>query len=262
MDPKGSPSRARTPSRPAARETTAPRPRWNVVPAASGGKAALGKPLRYNAVVLHVNEIFHSIQGESTHAGRPCVFVRLTGCNLRCTWCDTAYAFHEGKALTVDEVVERVKEFDCLLVELTGGEPLLQPEAIDLMRELIARRHEVLLETGGSLPIEGVPEGVRRIVDVKCPGSGESERNRWENLETLRAGDELKFVIADRADYDWAAGVLRSRALHEKAAVLFSAVHEQLPAGDLARWVLDDGLPVRVQIQVHKILWPAAARGV
>jgi 7-carboxy-7-deazaguanine synthase len=218
--------------------------------------------LRYNAAVLRVNEIFHSIQGESTHAGRPCVFVRLTGCNLRCTWCDTAYAFREGQVFTVDEVLERVRAYDCPLVELTGGEPLLQSEAIDLMRALISQGHEVLLETGGSLPIEHVPDGVRRIIDVKCPGSGESERNRWENFEALRAGDELKFVIANRVDYDWAVEVLRSRVLHEKATVLFSAVHERLPAGELARWVLDDGLPVRLQIQVHKILWPAMARGV
>jgi 7-carboxy-7-deazaguanine synthase len=211
--------------------------------------------------VLRVNEIFHSIQGESTHAGRPCVFVRLTGCNLRCVWCDTAYAFHEGSTMTVDEVVRRVAAFDCPLVELTGGEPLLQPEAIDLMRALIDRGHEVLLETGGSLPIEHVPDGVSRIVDLKCPGSGESERNRWENLRALRPGDELKFVIADRADYEWAAGVLRSRALHEKATVLFSAVHENLPSGELARWVLADGLPVRVQVQMHKVLWPSEVRG-
>jgi 7-carboxy-7-deazaguanine synthase len=211
--------------------------------------------------VLRVNEIFHSIQGESTHAGRPCVFVRLTGCNLRCVWCDTAYAFHEGGAMTIDEVVGRVAAFDCPLVELTGGEPLLQPEAIDLMRALIERGHEVLLETGGSLPIEQVPEGVLRIVDLKCPGSGESERNRWENLEALRPGDELKFVIANRTDYDWAAGVLRSRALHERATVLFSAVHEHLPSGELARWVLADGLPVRVQVQMHKVLWPTEVRG-
>jgi 7-carboxy-7-deazaguanine synthase len=212
--------------------------------------------------VLRVNEIFHSIQGESTHAGRPCVFIRLTGCNLRCVWCDTAYAFHEGEALSLDQIVQRVAAFGCDLVELTGGEPLLQPEAIDLMSVLLSRGHEVLLETGGSLPIEAVPEGVRRIVDLKCPGSGETDRNRWENLDALRPGDELKFVIADRADYEWAAGVLRARALHRKATVLFSAVHDRLPSGDLARWVLDDGLPVRLQVQMHKVLWPAALRGV
>ena len=212
--------------------------------------------------MLRVNEIFHSIQGESTQAGRPCVFVRLTGCNLRCVWCDTEYAFHEGSPWTVDAVVDRVGTYGCKLVELTGGEPLLQPEAIDLMRALIARGHDVLLETGGSLPIEQVPEGVRRIVDVKCPGSGESDRNRWENLDALRPGDELKFVIADRVDYDWAAGAVAARALHEKASVLFSPVHDKMIAGDLARWVLDDRLPVRVQIQMHKILWPATVRGV
>jgi 7-carboxy-7-deazaguanine synthase len=212
--------------------------------------------------VLRVNEIFHSIQGESTQAGRPCVFVRLTGCNLRCVWCDTEYAFHEGSAWTVDAVVDHVGTYGCKLVELTGGEPLLQPEAIDLMRALVARGHDVLLETGGSLSIEHVPEGVRRIVDVKCPGSGESDRNRWENLDALRPGDELKFVIADRADYDWAAGVVVARVLQEKAPVLFSPVQDKMIAGDLARWVLDDRLPVRVQIQMHKILWPAAVRGV
>jgi len=212
--------------------------------------------------MLRVNEIFHSIQGESTHAGRPCVFVRLTGCNLRCVWCDTAYAFHEGEAFTVDEVVERVARYGCSLVEVTGGEPLLQPDSIALMRALLDRGYEVLLETGGSLSIEQVPEGVRRIVDLKCPASGESERNRWDNLDALRPGDELKFVIAGRGDYDWAVSCLRSRSLHEKSTVLFSAVHGDLSAGDLARWVLDDGLPVRVQIQMHKVLWPAAARGV
>jgi 7-carboxy-7-deazaguanine synthase len=212
--------------------------------------------------MLRVNEIFHSIQGESTHAGRPCVFVRLTGCNLRCEWCDTAYAFHVGDSMSVEEVVVRVEAFGCSLVELTGGEPLLQPDSIELLRTLVARGHDVLLETGGSVPIEDVPEGVGRIVDIKCPGSGESGRNRWENLDALRPGDELKFVIAHRADYEWAVEVLRSRALNEKSPVLFSAVHDSLPAGELARWVLDDRLPVRLQIQVHKILWPAATRGV
>jgi 7-carboxy-7-deazaguanine synthase len=212
--------------------------------------------------MLRVNEIFHSIQGESTHAGRPCVFVRLTGCNLRCGWCDTAYAFHEGQSFTVDDVVQRVTSYGCPLVEVTGGEPLLQPESIGLLQALVERGLEVLLETGGSLPIDDVPAGVRRIVDVKCPGSGESGRNRWENLDQLRSGDELKFVIAGREDYEWAAACVRDRSLSERAPVLFSAVHEGLPSGQLAEWVIADRLPVRVQIQMHKVLWPLASRGV
>jgi 7-carboxy-7-deazaguanine synthase len=212
--------------------------------------------------MLRINEIFHSIQGESTHAGRPCVFVRLTGCNLRCVWCDTAYAFHDGAALSVDDVVDRAAAYGCDLIEVTGGEPLLQPEAVDLMRALLGRGFEVLLETGGSLPIDDVPIGVKRIIDLKCPGSGEVERNLWRNLDVLRAGDEIKFVIADRADYEWAADTVRSRELSDKAIVLFSPVHGALPGGELARWVLSDSLPVRVQIQMHKQLWPGVVRGV
>jgi 7-carboxy-7-deazaguanine synthase len=214
------------------------------------------------ASVLRVNEIFHSIQGESTHAGRPCVFVRLTGCNLRCVWCDTAYAFHEGDSMEVGEIARRVTEYGCRLVEVTGGEPLLQAETIELLRVLQERGHEVLLETGGSLPIDAVPVGVRRIVDVKCPGSGESERNLWSNLDALRTGDELKFVIADRADYDWAVNQVRARALDARAPVLFSSVDDGLSTGELARWVLHDRLPVRVQLQMHKVLWPGVPRGI
>jgi 7-carboxy-7-deazaguanine synthase len=212
--------------------------------------------------MLRVNEIFLSIQGESTHAGRPCLFVRLTGCNLRCTWCDTAYAFHEGRAMSVDAVVAEVGRHGCPTVEITGGEPLLQPEAVPLMQRLLALGYEVLLETGGSLPIEDVPAGVKRIVDVKCPGSGMVDRNRWSNLEHLAPGDELKFVIADRADYEWAAAVVRERGLAQRCPVLFSAVHAGLDPGRMARWVLDDGLPVRVQVQLHKVLWPGVVRGV
>jgi 7-cyano-7-deazaguanine synthase len=168
--------------------------------------------------VLTVNEIFHSIQGESTHAGRPCVFVRLAGCNLRCVWCDTAYAFHEGRSMSVAEVADVVGSFGCGLVELTGGEPLLQPESIPLMEELLRRGREVLLETGGSLPIEGVPRGVKRIVDVKCPASGESHRNLWDNLRDLRDGDELKFVVADRDDYLWAREQIARHELGRRTA--------------------------------------------
>ena len=212
--------------------------------------------------MLTINEIFHSIQGESTFVGLPCVFVRLTGCNLRCVWCDTAYAFHEGRTMTLEQVLQEVGRYRCSLVELTGGEPLLQPDSIPLMRELLALGYRVLLETGGSLPIDGVPDAVVRIVDVKCPASGESDRNRWENLEVLRPGDEVKFVIADGSDYEWATRQVLDRDLTRRCAVLFSAVHEGLDPGTLARWVLRDGLAVRVQVQMHKVLWPGVERGV
>jgi 7-carboxy-7-deazaguanine synthase len=213
-------------------------------------------------VGLFVNEVFLSIQGESTHAGRPCTFVRLSGCNLRCVWCDTAYAFHEGGEMSVGEVLDRVRGLGCGLVEITGGEPLLQPAAIELMERLLGARYEVLLETGGSLPIDRVPAGVHRIVDVKCPGSGEERRNLWENMDRLREGDELKFVLAHRDDYLWAKREIEARALDRRAPILFSPVHGALDPGELARWVLDDGLPVRLQIQLHKVLWPGVLRGV
>lgn len=214
------------------------------------------------SVSLVVNEIFYSIQGESSHTGRPCVFVRLTGCNLRCTWCDTAYAFHQGQAMPLDEVLDRVRAYDCPLVEVTGGEPLLQPAVFPLMERLLAEGYEVLLETGGSLSIAQVPEGVKRIVDIKCPGSGEADRNHWDNLEYLGQGDELKFVLADRDDYLWAREQITGRGLDRLATLLFSAVHETLDPAEMARWILEDGLAVRAQIQLHKVLWPAATRGV
>jgi 7-carboxy-7-deazaguanine synthase len=212
--------------------------------------------------VLRVTEIFRSIQGESSWAGTPCAFVRLTGCNLRCVWCDTAYAFHGGTSMTVGEVLETVGRLGCRLVEVTGGEPLAQSEAIALMDGLLRRGHDVLLETGGSLPIDAVPEGVVRIVDVKCPGSGEAHRNHWENLARLRPTDEVKFVIADRDDYLWAKTVLVEHALPGRCKVLFSAVHAALTPGDLAGWILEDCLPVRMQIQMHKVLWPGVERGI
>lgn len=213
-------------------------------------------------VVLRISEIFHSIQGESTHAGRPCVFVRLTGCNLRCVWCDTAYAFHGGTSMTVLQILDRVRGYDCEWVEVTGGEPLLQDDVYELLQALVDEGLSVLLETGGSLPIDRVPAGVRRIVDVKCPASGEVERNCWENLDQLGDGDELKFVLADREDYEWAARQLRDRRLERRAPVLFSPVHERLDPGEMARWVLEDRLPVRVQLQMHKTLWPGVEEGV
>jgi 7-carboxy-7-deazaguanine synthase len=213
--------------------------------------------------VLTINEIFHSIQGESTHAGRPCVFVRLTACDLRCRWCDTAYAFHEGHKMTVDEVVADVESRGCPVVEVTGGEPLLQPDVYPLMQRLLEAGKTVLIETGGHRSIAQVPPGVIRIVDVKCPGSGESEKNDWSNLAHLTATDEVKFVIADRADYDFARDVLRREQLDGKvAAVLFSPVHGELDPKQLAEWVIADRLPVRVQLQVHKYIWSPETRGV
>ena len=195
--------------------------------------------------MLTVNEIFHSIQGESTRAGERCVFVRLTACDLRCSWCDTPYAFHEGRKMELSDVLAQVDAFDCRMVEVTGGEPLLQKEAPALMRELLARGKTVLIETGGHVSLDRVPPGVIRIMDVKCPGSGEAHRMDWTNIERLQPRDEVKFVIADRV-----------------AAVLFSPVHGVLDARTLAEWVLADSLPVRVQLQVHKYIWSPETRGV
>lgn len=213
--------------------------------------------------MLTVNEIFHSIQGESTHAGRPCVFVRLTACDLRCSWCDTAYAFHEGSKMSVDDVLEKVRAYDCEVVEITGGEPLLQRDVYPLMERLLAEGRMVMLETGGHRSVGSVPAGVHRIIDVKCPGSGESEKNCWENLDVLRPTDEVKFVIKDRGDYEYARQVVRARTLHEKcAAVLFSPVHGVMDNRELAEWILADRLPVRLQLQAHKYIWDPSTRGV
>lgn len=213
--------------------------------------------------MLTVNEIFHSIQGESSYAGRPCVFVRLTGCNLRCSWCDTPYAFEEGCRMPVDEVVGAVEAYACPLVEITGGEPLLQPDVYPLMDRLVGGGKTVLLETGGQLDVSAVPAAVVKVVDVKCPGSGEVERNAWSNLQRLAAHDEVKFVIRDRADYEFARGVLRRHRLERRcAAVLLSPVHRVLDPSRLAAWSLEDRLPVRIQIQLHKHLWGDDARGV
>jgi 7-carboxy-7-deazaguanine synthase len=214
--------------------------------------------------MLTINEIFHSIQGESTHTGRPCVFVRLTACDLRCSWCDTPYAFHEGRKMTIDQVVADVAAFDCAVVEITGGEPLLQPDVYPLMRQLVDRGHTVLLETGGHRSIATVPDEVIRIVDIKCPGSGAAEQNDWSNLDHLKADkDEVKFVIKDRADYDYAKDVIaRHGVVDRSAAVLMSPVHDVLPARDLAAWILADRLPVRLQLQAHKYIWDAQTRGV
>jgi len=213
--------------------------------------------------MLTINEIFHSIQGESRRAGEPCVFVRLTACDLRCSWCDTPYAFYEGRKRTIDDVVADVERYGCPLVEITGGEPLLQEDVYPLMDQLIARGHTVMIETGGHRPISRIPAAVLKIVDVKCPGSGEAHRNHWENLEAVGSHDEVKFVIKDREDYEYARGVVERYGLADTVgAVLFSPVHGVLEARLLAEWVLADRLPVRLQLQLHKFIWSPETRGV
>jgi len=212
---------------------------------------------------LTVNEVFYSIQGESTRAGRPCVFVRLTACDLRCSWCDTPYSFYEGTKRSVAEVVEEVKGYRCPLVEVTGGEPLLQESVYPLMETLLAEGCTVMLETGGHRSIARVPTAVVKIVDVKCPGSGEADRNCWENLGLLAPHDEVKFVVKDRADYDFARAVIDRYDLPARAAaILLSPVHGVLEPLTLSTWVLEDHLPVRVQLQLHKYIWSPETRGV
>lgn len=211
---------------------------------------------------VKVNEIFYSLQGESTFAGRPCVLVRLTGCQMRCAWCDSEHSFYEGRWMSLEEVLAEVARFGCPLVELTGGEPLLQPGARPLLVALADAGYEVLLETGGGLDVSGVDSRVRRIVDVKCPGSGEVENNHWPNLALLTRRDELKFVLASQEDYCWARDLVLEKGLAARCEVHFSPVWGALEPRRLAEWVLADRLPVRVQVQLHKVLWGADARGV
>ena len=211
---------------------------------------------------LIVNEIFHSIQGESTYAGLPCVFVRLTGCKLRCTWCDTDYALTEGVAMSLDEIIVKVRAHALPLVEITGGEPLLQPNVLPLLARLCDLGLTVLLETSGTEDIANVDPRVIRIMDLKCPSSGESGKNRYANLRHLVAKDEIKFVLADRADYDWAKRQLADHDLAKRCAILFSPVWGQLPLKTLAEWILADHLPVRLQTQWQKHIWGPDTRSV
>lgn len=211
---------------------------------------------------LKINEIFFSIQGESTYAGLPCVFVRLTYCNLRCTYCDTSYAFTEGRDMALEEILSQVEGYGCRLVEITGGEPLLQKNVHLLMTELCDRGYQVLLETGGHMSIRTVDSRVVRIMDIKCPSSGESDKNDWSNIEALTARDEVKFVIGNREDYEWAKRILFQHKLNERCTVLFSPVFNALPNRQLAEWILEDKLPVRFQLQLHKYIWEPDRRGV
>jgi 7-carboxy-7-deazaguanine synthase len=213
--------------------------------------------------VLSVNEIFYSIQGESTFAGKPCVFVRLAGCDLRCSWCDTPYAFNEGEKMSVDDVIEKVAQYRSPLVEVTGGEPLLQEDVYPLMERLLEAGRTVLLETGGQIDVARVPGGVIKVVDVKCPASGESDKVEWTNIDRLGSLDQVKFVIQDRVDYEFARETATRHALDRRcAAVLFSPVHGVLDPKILSEWILEDRLPVRLQLQIHKHIWGANVRGV
>ncbi|WP_456409312.1 radical SAM protein [Caldithrix abyssi] len=212
--------------------------------------------------ILKINEIFYSIQGESTYAGLPCVFVRLTYCNLRCTYCDTEYAFYEGQEMGLDEIIARIKTYQCNLVEITGGEPLIQPAVYPLMERLLDNGFEVLLETGGHMDVSKVDQRVKRIMDVKCPSSGEAEKTHWPNMELLKNDDQVKFVIGDRRDFDYALEVLEKYNLLNRCPVLFSPVFGRLENGQLAEWILATQKPIRMQLQLHKYIWKPDQRGV
>ena len=212
--------------------------------------------------MIKINEIYLSIQGESTHTGLPCIFMRLTGCNLRCSWCDTAYAFHEGKNMSIDEILQKVENFGIHLVEITGGEPLMQDNVYTLMRSLIEKGYKVMLETGGSISLERVPKDVIKIMDLKCPGSGEQEKNNLDNLKLLAPHDEVKFVILDKKDYEWSRDIIKKYKINETAHILLSPVFDKLELKEMVKWILEDRLPVRLQTQLHKIIWDKNTIGV
>ena len=209
-----------------------------------------------------INEIYYSIQGESSHLGRPCIFIRLTYCNLRCTYCDTEYAFYEGSKMDIDEIIKHIKQWDCKLVEVTGGEPLFQKECIDLLNKLKELKYEVMLETSGSLPIKNVPKDVIKIVDFKCPSSGMEKKNLWEIVNDLQLHDEIKFVIGDRQDFDWAKNKIEQYNLDKKCIILMSPIFGMIEPKIIVKWILKDNLPVRMQLQMHKIIWKPEAKGV
>ena len=213
-------------------------------------------------MALKVNEIYYSIQGESTHVGRPCIFIRLTYCNLRCTYCDTEYAFYEGKDIEIPEIMAKIKQWNCNLVEVTGGEPLFQDECIDLLNELTNQNYEVLLETGGSLSISDVPIEIVRIVDFKCPSSGMEKKNLWSIVNDLQPHDEVKFVIGDREDFDWAKEMLNKYSLNEKCSILFSPTFGKIDPSLIVEWILEGDIPVRMQLQMHKLIWESERKGV
>lgn len=211
---------------------------------------------------LVVNEIFHSIQGESSHMGRPCTFIRLTYCNLRCSYCDTEYAFEEGAPMSVEDILRRVDSYGCRLIEVTGGEPLMQQGVHELLAALCDRGYEVLLETGGSLDIAPVDPRVKTIMDLKCPSSGMMKKNLPANIMHLKRTDEVKFVVGDRSDFDWAVRTIREHGLENRCGLLMSPVFGVLEPAKLAAWILESRVPVRFQLQMHKYIWEPAMRGV
>ena len=211
---------------------------------------------------LKINEIYYSVQGESTHSGCPCIFIRLTYCNLRCSYCDTEYAFYDGKDMEITNIVSEIKRWDCNLVEVTGGEPLFQDECIDLLNELVNSNYEVMLETGGSLSISDVPKKVVKIVDFKCPSSGMVKKNLWSIVDDLQAHDEVKFVIGNREDFDWAKDRITEYSLDKICTLLFSPTFGEIDPQQIVEWILAENLPVRMQLQMHKMIWSPEEKGV
>ena len=211
--------------------------------------------------MLKINEIFYSLQGESTMAGRPCIFIRLAGCNLRCAYCDTKNAYDKGIMMSVDQVLRAINKYDCPLALVTGGEPLMQEHAFSLIDKLMDLNYQVMLETNGSQDIQKVPEGVLTVLDFKCPGSGESDKNLYSNIDFLSPVDNVKFVITDRTDYEWASDVIFDYGIFEMCEVLMSPAHGILDIRQLGEWILHDHMPVRLQPQLHKLLWGAEVEG-